>query len=468
MDLMLGRRRRRFRGPLLVILVLAGIAAIGFAVYSGVRVGAPPTVELSLGMPGIGKATPLTVSITEPKRGLASVEVELRQGDKKTALLAKTYQPQPAWAPWKDKTEADSFQLVVGKNTQPSLTEGSAQLVVTARPASTWLRSPEPVVVTKEVPVRLRPPTLEVLSSNIFPSQGGSEVVVYRVGEGATRSGVQSGDWFFPGHPLPGGGPRDRFTIFGVPFDLSDANKIRLVVEDEVKNQQAIPFIDQLKVKPPPHDTINLKDASMERIVRKLRGRHPELPDTGSLLGNYVQLNREMRKRNNDKINEVGADTKEEFFWDKPFIQMSGKVVSHFADRRSYVYNGKVVDKADHLGIDIASVKHGPIPASNDGVVVFAGELGIYGDALLIDHGYGLMTIYAHCSKIMVKPGDRVKRGQIVARTGSTGMAFGDHLHFCTLLYGMPVTPIEWWDGQWIKNRIAAKLPGALKFSADK
>lgn len=467
MDLVLGRRKRRLRGPLLVLLVLAGLAGAGFGIYSAVRVGAPPEIELKLGLPGIGRATPVEISVREPKRGLSNVEVELVQGDQRYALLGKTYTPQPSWAPWQDKKTEDRFQLVVGKDAQPSLKEGPAQLAVSARPAGTWLRSPPPVVVTKEVPVRLRPPTLEVLSTHIYPTQGGSEAVVYRVGETASRSGVQSGEHFFPGHPLPGGDPRDRFALFGVPFDLSDPSRIRLVVEDEVQNRQAIPFIDRLTPKPPPHDTIRLRDDSMARIVRKLRARHPELADTGTLLGNYIQINRDMRRDNNAKIDAVGKNTQAEFMWSKSFVQMKGKVVSNFADRRSYVYEGEVVDKADHLGFDLASVAHGPIPAANNGVVVFAGELGIYGDALIVDHGYGLMTIYAHCSKLLVKVGDAVTRGQTIARTGTTGMAFGDHLHFSTLLYGMPVNPIEWWDGQWIQNRVAAKLPGVLKLSAE-
>jgi murein DD-endopeptidase MepM/ murein hydrolase activator NlpD len=74
--------------------------------------------------------------------------------------------------------------------------------------------------------------------------------------------------------------------------------------------------------------------------------------------------------------------------------------MASFADRRSYVYRGQTVDQQDHLGLDMAGVSHAPVPASNDGVVVLARFFGIYGNAVVIDHGYGLMSLYGHLSSI--------------------------------------------------------------------
>ena len=137
---------------------------------------------------------------------------------------------------------------------------------------------------------------------------------------------------------------------------------------------------------------------------------------------------------------------------------MLGKTMAKFGDRRTYYSNGNVIDHQTHLGVDIASVRHAKVPAANNGMVIFTGFYGIYGDSVIIDHGMGLQTLYAHLSKIMVQDGEMVKRGQVVGLSGSTGLAGGDHLHFGVLISGIPVNPIEWWDGSWIKNNIDSKL----------
>ena len=96
--------------------------------------------------------------------------------------------------------------------------------------------------------------------------------------------------------------------------------------------------------------------------------------------------------------------------------------------------------------------------AANSGVVVLTEFLGIYGNAIVLDHGYGLQSLYAHLSSFEVKKGDRVAKGHIIARSGTTGLAAGDHLHFSLLLHGVHVNPLEWWDPHWVKTRISAKL----------
>lgn len=457
------RPRQRSKG-LLALIALFGVALLGFGLYTAVRIGAPPQLQVELDRPGLGQATGIRVFASEPKRGLFNIEVSLRQGDQEWTLGAKSYRPQPAYAPWAEKTESDTLSLTAGKITLPQLQEGSAELVVKARPAGTWLRSPDPVIFQKTLEVRLHPPSLDLLSQDVFPTQGGSEAVVYRVGKHAVKTGVEVGEWFFEGYPVPGGMPEERFALFAVPFDVSDPAAVKLVAEDAIGNRQAIPFLARITPKPPPKDTIELHDSSMARIVKKIRARHPEMKDEGSLLANYVAINRHMRAANNQTIKDVGTKTEPKMMWNQAFVQMPAKVVSNFADRRTYVYQGRPVDQADHLGYDLASVARGPIPAANTGVVVYAEDLGIYGNAVIIDHGYGLMSLYAHCSSLDVKVGDKVTRGQIIGRTGTTGMAFGDHLHFSTLLAGLPVNPIEWWDPAWIQNRIAAKLPTVLKF----
>jgi murein DD-endopeptidase MepM/ murein hydrolase activator NlpD len=90
--------------------------------------------------------------------------------------------------------------------------------------------------------------------------------------------------------------------------------------------------------------------------------------------------------------------------------------------------------------------------------VDFADYLGIYGNCVIVDHGMGVQSLYAHLSSFDVKPGDQVEKEQVLGRSGMTGLAGGDHLHFTMLVNGRPVTPVEWWSSQWIEDRILRKL----------
>jgi murein DD-endopeptidase MepM/ murein hydrolase activator NlpD len=133
------------------------------------------------------------------------------------------------------------------------------------------------------------------------------------------------------------------------------------------------------------------------------------------------------------------------------------------------MYQGKKVDEQVHLGFDIAAHEHMPVKAANSGKVIYADRLGIYGNAVVLDHGYGLQTLYGHMSKIDVKVGDMVQKKQSMGLSGSTGMAFGDHVHFSMLVEGVQVNPIEWWDEHWIHDRILSKIgPGVDKPSMGK
>ena len=172
-----------------------------------------------------------------------------------------------------------------------------------------------------------------------------------------------------------------------------------------------------------------------------------------------------MRQRNNTTLIRLADRSAERFFWDDEFLQMrNAKVMSDFADRRTYIYKGKVVDQQDHLGLDLASTRAAEIQAANDGVVMLAQYFGIYGNTVVIDHGYGLMSLYGHLSSITVSSGQPIERGAVIGHSGQTGLAGGDHLHFTMLLQGLPVDPREWWDSHWLHDRLVLKLGPALPF----
>ena len=113
------------------------------------------------------------------------------------------------------------------------------------------------------------------------------------------------------------------------------------------------------------------------------------------------------------------------------------------------------------MGIDLASVAHSPIPAANTGIVIFAEFLGIYGKTVILDHGFGLFSMYSHLSHIGVEVGDQLVKGDILGRTGITGLAGGDHLHFSMLIRDTFVNPVEWWDTNWIQHNVLSKIEQA-------
>jgi len=457
--------RRKGRGYLRAILALLVVAGIVVLFKGAFGAGPAPTLVLESDLPAIGKRTVIRVVADEPKAGLTSVTVEFIQGDRVEILDERTYDHREPWEFWGPGTLHDEFEVVVGRSVQDKLQEGEATVRVTASRAGAWFRSPQPASQSLEMQVKLRPPQLNVISVHTYVAQGGSEVVVYRVSDDSVRDGVQAGDWFFPGYPLPGGGINDRFALFGAPYDIDDHRQIQLVAWDNVENDARVAFIDRFFAKPFQTDTIRLSDSFMARVVPTILSQTPELRDQGDLLKNYLMINNELRSANTATLVELSKQTQPEFLWHRVFMQMrNAQVRSDFADRRTYMYNGEAVDTQDHLGFDLASTRRAEIQAANTGTVLLARYFGIYGNAVVIDHGYGLMSLYGHLSEIRFDEGSEVERGEVVGLSGQTGLAGGDHLHFTMMLHGLPVNPREWWDAHWIHDRLELKLLDALPF----
>lgn len=148
----------------------------------------------------------------------------------------------------------------------------------------------------------------------------------------------------------------------------------------------------------------------------------------------------------------------------KAFKQLRGsKTFAGYGERRHYFYDGEKIDEAWHLGMDWASIKKAKIYSTNKGRVIYKDYLGIYGNTAIIDHGYGISTLYAHASKLNIELNDEIYTNQLIANTGSTGAVFGDHLHFGVLIQGLEVNPLEWMDKRWIRDNVTKILNQAKK-----
>jgi hypothetical protein len=445
------------------LLTLAGVLA-AFLGLEFFRIGPRPAIQIEPALQAIGRRNQVKIKVAESGRGLSYVKVEFIQGERTELLAEKNYALPSTLAVWRAGTKQDTLTVDVGRETVKGLRTGNAAIRVTANRAGTFLRHPGPVSEQVVLPVRLAPPSIQVLSTKTYVAQGGAEVAVYRVGETTVRDGVRSGDWWFPGYPLPGGGKQDRFAFFAVPY-LHDSPEVRLIAEDDARNQAEATIIDQFFPRPIRKDNVELTDAFMNKVVPEIMSQTAEITDRGSLLDNYLAINGELRKKQNEELRALASKSRAEMLWHEPFLMMpNGKVMAHFAQRRTYRYQGREVDQQDHLGYDLAVTQRAPVPAANSGVVLLARYFGIYGNTVIIDHGCGLMSLYGHLSSIGVSEGQQVGRGDTLGQTGETGLAGGDHLHFAVLLQGLATDPVEWWDSHWIRDRIARKIGASWQF----
>lgn len=450
------------RGLLLLIVLIA----VPWLILAFTRIGPEPQLEIEPALPGIGQKTAITIKAAEPSRGLSHLAVDLIQGDVTTPLTVKDYAPRPFWAFWGELQASDEITVEVGRKVQKDLQRGEATIRVRADRTGTPLRQPGPVEKTVTLPVRFTPPRLEARSPQPdVAKQGGSGVVIYASDENAVRHGVRIGSWEFPGAPLPGAEAGVFFAFYGVPYlEEQGLADIKLFAADALGNEIERTFLQRYDPRVIKADDIQLDDKFLGRVVPEILAATPGLQEKGNLLEDYLQINRDLRKVNENGLVTLSKQSKNEILWHGPFRQLpNGKVMAGFAEKRTYVYGGQDVDTQFHLGYDLASNQRAPVPAAQRGVVLLAEHYGIYGNTVIVDHGYGLLSLYSHLSSFAVKVGDSVEQGQSLGNTGATGLAGGDHLHFGVIVHGLQVDPLEWLDEHWIRTRIAAKLEPAFK-----
>ena len=424
-----------------------------------------PSIVVQGEIRGIGVSTPVEVRVHDARHRIKSVRVEVRQGDRtfEAAVESRAWVIRTPrwWKFWSRRVEnSATFKASVGRHQMPDLKEGSATLIVTATNDSwgRFFRGGQSQLV-QNLAVRFVPPTVEVLTTQHYINQGGCDMVMLKVSPGTVESGVQVGNYFFPSWAVKDSDPSTRLCIFAYSYEVDPSTPARVVARDDAGNQTLVNFNYRVFPKKFKSDTIVLKDDDMQRVVPPIMGQTPELEDQGSLLKNFLLINGTLRRMDAERLVAFSRQTAPHLLWSQPFVPLvNSKVEASFADFRTYLYNGQVVDHQTHLGFDLAKLRHTPVVAANDGRVVYAGFFGIYGNAVILDHGCGLQSLYAHLSGFEVKEGDTVKRGQVIAHSGQTGLAYGDHLHFTMLLDGIAVNPVEWWDPHWIHDRIEAKL----------
>lgn len=397
-----------------------------------------------------------SITITKPGKFAGAtipLELQIDSHDPKAAAETHIYFEQNG-----ARTEVPGFPSAISAQTVPGLklVAGPAKIIVTASRKVWKLRSVSSEAMA-ETTIRLEKPRVAVLSTKHYINLGGAEFIVYRATPEGVQSGVKVGDLEYPGFKLKG----DTYgAFFALRYDQDVKTPMSLFARDET-GESATGGFDRLTFpKQFKKSTIPLDDNLLNTIVPPILAGTKEIAPQGSLIEQYVVINSELRKKNNATISALAQKTAPTMLWGGevfyPFT--NNKAEAAFADFRTYTYQGKEVDKQVHLGFDLASFANTPILAANTGTVVWAAELGIYGNCIVVDHGMGVQSLYGHLSAIAVKVGDSVKKGQELGKSGRTGLAGGDHLHFTMLVGGQMVNPIEWWDQHWIDDRITRKL----------
>lgn len=446
---------------LLFLLVVGGLVYGAAYLYAGTLPG--PVVEFRSPEKFVGQNTQLEFSVETPDGEFSSIAAVLEQDGTATTVFSTDPAAQPTGEMKQDSASRIFVIRPIGKQAVPTLKSGPARVTVTAERQVLYGIRTATTSVSRDLEVRLEPPRVGVLSLHHFVNHGGPEFVIFRATPADVTAGVRVGTVDFPAFPGSSVGivdPAARVAFFVLGYDQDRDAPISVFARDVAGNEATSPVERRVSPKPFAKSRIEINDAFLQRVVPAIAANTPEAGiDTSDLLKGFLTINRDLRRQNNEAIAQLAAKTRPEMMWRDAFAQLGNtSIQSRFADYRTYFNNGAEIDQQVHLGFDLASLQQAPVTASNRGEVIFADYLGIYGNCVILDHGLGIQTLYAHLSTIDAKVGDIVDKGQTLGRTGVTGLAGGDHLHFTLLVGGVAASPIELWDPQWMEDRVFRKI----------
>ena len=418
--------------------------------------GDAPKVEIDLLSHYLGRSQDISISVSDADSGLRQLWVGLLKDGKEIVLYDETF---PSAGFFSGGTANAATAKIPVAPLDLGISDGDATLRLVVRDYSwqDWWRGNK-TYVEKPIVIDTQAPGIEVFTNAHNINQGGAGLIIFRTSETCSQSGVQVGNNFFPGYTGYFKDPNIYLAFFALGYEQGRNTPMHLTAVDQAGNRGKGGFNYYIRRKKFKKDRINISDGFLNK----------KLPDFDSFLARdskmsavarFLAINRNLRQANYQKIVEVCRNSDNNLHWQGVFLRLPNAANrARYADHRTYYYKKKEIDRQVHMGIDLASLANSPVPAANSGIVVFAGTLGIYGGTVIIDHGFGLFSMYSHLSFIAVKAGDPLSRGATLGRTGSTGMAGGDHLHFSMLINDTFVNPVEWWDKKWIQNNVQSKI----------
>jgi len=446
----MARRRGKKRGSKLfsIFLLLLILAAAGYVYTAPEFERVAPSIESENNI-WWNRQEPLQVKLSD-NEGLKSFELILSDGAKSIIVGHGEFD-----AGTKEKTLLVKYPK--SKVLDPKATHLTLKVRVTD--SSKWnLLAGNSSEKTIDINIDYKRPNVNVVANSRMINQGGSALVVFQANdENLDKLYIEANGNTFTPQPYKKEGY--YAALIAWPFEM-DTFSAKIIATDMAKNKRVtkIPFYH----KNPHYKTSHIKasDSFIDGKITDLASSDPEYANIDEKLEKLKAINETMRLKNEALITKLSSKVSTEMLdgWkvNKFYPLKNGQRVASFGDHRYYYYDSKdnVVSESYHVGYDLASNAMANIKSSNAGKVVFAEENGIYGNMPMIDHGLGLYTLYGHCSQILVQEGDEVQAGAIIAKTGKTGLALGDHLHFGILVQGIEVRPVEWFDQSWITKFI--------------
>ncbi|MCF6200847.1 MAG: M23 family metallopeptidase [Hydrogenimonas sp.] len=450
------RRKKSSVGA--TILVLFFLVLIGGVVYlanSPIFERNAPTIEVSDRLYWNLKE-PIRVKLRDDS-GIRSYRVTLNDGTSDFIVLE-----EQSSAPQKE-VEISVELPRAGWNRRSS----SASMRIEVTDASNWnLLKGNSISKTVNISIDAVRPTALVLTNSYSLTQGGSALIVFGANDENLKSVYVKTSFgkIFKAEPFYKEGYYATLIAWPVQQKRFRAWVEATDLAGNIAKAHIPLFVERYRYR---RSNITLKDRFLNGKVADLAMMFDETANLSDPLERFKVINEDIRRKNEELIHKIGSKVSDKLIrrWSvKPFSPLkNSKKVASFGDHRFYYYKGKKVSEAYHLGLDLASLKMADIIASNPGRVVYSGYNGIYGNMPMIDHGLGLYTLYGHCSSVDVREADDVSRGEVIAKTGKTGLALGDHLHFGIVVQGIEVRPVEWMDAHWIKNNITSVFQAARK-----
>lgn len=435
-----------------IVLITSIVLGVGFWLFLVYGDFEKPMITFKNDFRAIGRQTSVDITFSDNKSGLRDVEIGIIRNNK-TYVVLSTHYPQKGF-------KSKQFLLTI----QPSvfkLSDGPATLHISVADYSFHKNE---TVLNKEIIVDTISPQLSLSSTENNINPGGSGVITYSASETLYSTGIQVDDIFFRGYPINISGKSCYITYFAVPLYIQNkGTNIKIIATDSAGNESSkfVPCL--VRHKKFRSDKMNLTESFLQQKMPEFQLKDQN-PRAKSLIETFTYVNVQMRNENLKAIQAVCQKSEPKQLWQDTFLRMKNAApMALFGDKRTYLYKGSSVGESIHMGIDLASTANAPIEASNNGIVSFTGTLGIYGNTVIVDHGLGLSTLYAHLNSVNVKTAQRVKRGEVIGYSGMSGLAGGDHLHFSVLVGGQFVNPQEWWDLHWIADNISKKISTTTK-----
>lgn len=438
---------KKFSSPITIIVIVIIIAGLCWLYFGNYLEAEKPAIQSSQDVSLIGKQKKIEIIFSDQKSGLAQINAEIIQDNKGQILVAEKI---PARG---NKQKIISLTI---DTAALKLHDGPAAIKFTATDHSLFKNQ---TVLSQPVKIDTMPPQIFLLNAINNANQGGTCFVAYRISKPAVLTGVYVNDYFTTGYSVLVDNKPTTLAYFAIPIDAPRTKTaLKVFVRDGAGNEASIAIPCLIKEKKFRADKMNLSENFLQQKMPEFQAMVPALQGK-TPLEIFAYVNGQMRNDNFRTIQLICQKSSPNKLWEGTFLRMpKAKPMALFGDKRTYMVNGKVVANSLHVGVDLASIAHAAIEATNSGIVVFAGPLGIYGNAVIIDHGQGLFSLYGHLSAITTTAGKAVKKEEVIGRSGISGLAGGDHLHFSIIAGGQFVNPQEWWDPHWINDNVSKKM----------